>query len=405
MSAAALADAAVRRRILVVGSPPPAGRDLDLLARPEEEDALARALAGAGYLRRRSTWARFADATADVVDVIPAAEWGARDALFDDATPLEGFEHLAVAAPHHELLLAATRFLGPSGRLPAGRAERLAAGAARDPEAWRQARSHARAWDAEPALDRLEAFLRGEPRRDLRDSAKALSTRLRRPRGVVVALSGVDGSGKSTQARALADALHRLGHDVVIQWAPLAGDPWLDALARPVKRVLGLVPALRPAPQEATGPRGIVPNPGSELRQRSPAVTWAWATLVALANGVEHARRAAPSLAGRVVIFDRYELDSRVRLRLFYGEERPLRLQRRIIRALSPRPAAAFLLAVDAAVSLSRKDDKWSPEELERQVRLYHEECAALGVTELDGTRPAGELAAEIAERVWRALP
>jgi thymidylate kinase len=404
VSAAALADAAVRQRVVVVGAPPPAGRDLDLLVRPAEEEAVARALEGAGYLRRASTWARFAHATADVVDVIPADEWGAGDALFEEATPLEGFAHLVIPAPHHQLLIAATRFLSPSGRLPAGRAGRLAAGPARDPEAWRRARSQARAWQAETALDRLEAFLRDKPRRDLRDSAAALPTRLRRP-GAVVALSGIDGAGKSTQARALADALHRLGHDTVIQWAPLAGDPWLDALARPVKRGLALIPALRPARQETTRPRGIVPNPGSELRRRSPAIAWAWATLVALANGVEHARRSAPRLNGQIVIFDRYELDSRVRLRLFYGEDQPLRLQRRIIRALSPRPAAAFLLAIDAGVSLGRKDDKWSPEELKRQARLYHEEHVALGVLELDGTRPAEELAAEIAERVWRALP
>jgi thymidylate kinase len=401
VSAAAVADAAARRRVLVVGSPPPRGRDLDLLVRPQEEDAVARALAAAGYRRRGSTWARFADGTADVVDLIPAAEWGAGDAVFAEATPLAGFARLAVPAPHHELVIAATRFLGPSGRLPAGRARRLQAGPARDPEAWRRARAQGPG----PALDRLEACLRDRPRRDLRDTAGALARRLRRPGGAVVALSGLDGSGKSTQARALADALHRLGYEPVIQWAPLAGDPWLDALARPVKRVLGVVPELRPPPDDVAGPRGIVPNPGSELRRRSRVVAWAWVTLVALGNGGEHARRAAPRLAGRVVVFDRYELDSRVRLRLFYGDDRPLRLQRTIIRALSPRPAAAFLLAIDARVSQARKDDKWSAEELERQARLYREERAALGVAELDGTRPADELAAEIAERVWQVLP
>ncbi len=217
MTAAAIADAAARRRVLVVGSPPPGGRDLDLLVRPEEEAAIAAALEARGFLRRGTTWARFDGGTADVVDLIPAAEWGRGDVLFDEGVPLDGHERLVVPAPHHDLLLAATRFLRPSGRLKEGRTRRLAAGPARDPRARWRARAEAPAWDAEVALERLEALLDGVPRRDVRGTLRALPDVVRRRRGVLVRLSGPDPSATRAQAEALAEALDRLGYAAVIE--------------------------------------------------------------------------------------------------------------------------------------------------------------------------------------------
>ena len=45
-------DRLVGAPVLVFGSPPPGGRDLDLLARPDEERVLAEWLAGQGFLER-----------------------------------------------------------------------------------------------------------------------------------------------------------------------------------------------------------------------------------------------------------------------------------------------------------------------------------------------------------------
>jgi thymidylate kinase len=134
-------------------------------------------------------------------------------------------------------------------------------------------------------------------------------------------------------------------------------------------------------------------------------VSTAWVTLVALAYACSHGRRVARHLAaGRIVIFDRYVLDSFVRLRFFYGHRSRFRVQRLLIAALSPRPRAAFYLEVDQATSLARKADKWSASELETQAQLYREESERLGVLALDGPRAADDLAAEIAAEVWRRV-
>ena len=42
-------------------------------------------------------------------------------------------------------------------------------------------------------------------------------------RGVLLALEGVDGSGKTTQAGLLAAALRERGHEVVLTWEPTDG--------------------------------------------------------------------------------------------------------------------------------------------------------------------------------------
>lgn len=409
MALSTLVDRSVRDAVLVFGSPPPGGRDLDLLVRPAEERALAGALAEAGLARRGGEWVRFADCTAEAVELVPAADWGLPAGELEDllnrARALAGFEHLVEPAPDHQLLILARRVVGRPPRLGAGRRARVQRAVAEDPHAWERARARAAAWGAEEDLRRLREALAG--RRTPGEALAAGPRRVRRrltPR--VVALSGIDGSGKSTQARALAATLERLGHPTAVQWAPLAGEAWLDRVARPVKRAAALVPALRPSAQAVSAPAGgLVPNPGRVLRGRSGVVSFGWSTLVALANGWTLGRAVVRhTLAGRVVVCDRYHLDSVVRMRFYYGPEASYAMQRRLIRLLSPPPRWAFFLDVDPATALARKEDAWSLEELGRQASYYREEHVRLRARRLDGEHDAERLCARIAEEVWRGL-
>ena len=62
------------------------------------------------------------------------------------------------------------------------------------------------------------------------------------------------------------------------------------------------------------------------------------------------------------------------------------------------------LHALDPEASLSRKDDRWSRDDLVTQARLYDEEWARQGAVRLEARRDPEDLAAEVAEAVWRAL-
>src|SRR5215213_8270975 len=115
MQAARLVDAAVRERVLVLGPFPPEGRDLDLVARRSTRDEVVAALASDGFLPRGARlspprrwveqWVKFSGGTAFAVDVHAAERWGVPvaeiAALFEDAAPVAGMDHLVVCAPHH----------------------------------------------------------------------------------------------------------------------------------------------------------------------------------------------------------------------------------------------------------------------------------------------------------------
>ena len=106
-------DRAANGRVLVFGSLPPEGRDLDLLVRPAEESAIAAALNEAGFLNRDVQWVRFRGCEVDAVDLSPAASWALSNeeiaALFAEARPLDGTTHLAEPSAHHTLLILARK--------------------------------------------------------------------------------------------------------------------------------------------------------------------------------------------------------------------------------------------------------------------------------------------------------
>ena len=130
-----------------------------------------------------------------------------------------------------------------------------------------------------------------------------------------------------------------------------------------------------------------------------------WTTVIALAHASAQRRETRPRLRrGEVVLCDRYTLDFAAHLRFRYGEQRPFRLQTRLVERLSPRPVRAYFLDVPAESAYARKAEQYSLDDLTRQARLYRDEAERLGVRTLDGERPREELCAEIAEDVWRAL-
>jgi len=384
-------DEAAGERVVVFGSLPPEGRDLDLLVRPAAERAIAAELERRGVVRNGSRWALFADGTAYAVELVPAASWGLPapelERLFADARGLEGRTSLAEPSPPDVLLIAARK---TGGRVDAKARAKIDRALADDPDAWAKAASRAEAWGAARSLASLQHGGRG--RRSLRGALA------RARRGRVVSLSGLDGSGKSSQAEALRSALEQLGYGAAVEWTPFASTRWIRALSDPLKRRIR-----RGRPADAP-PVSFVARPG-EARAGSSLVTNAWATVMAVANGLAQQRVSLPHrLRGRVVIFDRYTLDSAVHLRYLYGEARSFGLQNFLIRALSPRPVRSFFLEVEPETVVARKPIQYDLEHVRKQARLYADEHERRGARRLDGERSPDDLAAEIAADVWRAL-
>jgi dTMP kinase len=196
-----------------------------------------------------------------------------------------------------------------------------------------------------------------------------------------ITFEGLDGSGKSTQAELLAEAIRGAGRDVVT-----TREPGGTELGEHVRRLL-------------LSGNGISP--------------WAEAALFAAARAELVERVIEPALArGAVVICDRY-LDSSL---AYQGVARGLGVERVLalnLPAIHDRiPDRTFLLELDAgkaAARMSKNRDRIEQEDegFREQVAVAYRQLADTfpeRIEAVDASRPAAEIAKEIFGRIRDSL-
>ena len=191
-----------------------------------------------------------------------------------------------------------------------------------------------------------------------------------------VTFEGIDGSGKSTQAQLLADALRGEGHEVVLTREP-GGTELGDRI------------------------RDLVLH-GPEM---SP---WAEAALFAAARAQLVEEVIAPALAaGKHVVADRY-IDSSLAYQGIargLGVERVLELNLKTARGLLPDRTFLVLIDPDEALRRGGRADRIEGEtqEFHAAVDDAYRELARMfpnRIETFDGTRPAPQLAESIRDRL-----
>ncbi|MHA6346720.1 dTMP kinase [Roseivivax sp. CAU 1761] len=203
-------------------------------------------------------------------------------------------------------------------------------------------------------------------------------------RGLFISFEGIDGSGKSTQARRLAESLRAAGRDVVLTREP-GGSPGAEEI-----RALLL-----------TG------DP-----ERWSAETELLLFTAARRDHVERTIRPALA-AGRVVICDRFADSTRA----YQGATRgDLRARVDALHALmiGLEPDLTFVIDMDPARALGRAEARAGGEarfesfglEMQQVLRRAFLDMAASAprFQVVDGDRPADAVAADLAERAAAAL-
>lgn len=407
LDVASIIEATAARPVLVVGSLPPLGRDWDLLVHDSDRAAIEAQLAATGFVPAQRRWVRPSKNTPDVVELLGRAEWRLPEPeverLLADAVPLDGHVRLCVPAPADRLLILARKLPRTPGFLEPKHRARIRATLAEDPAAFAQAREQAPAWQLKRDLRRLEARYARGPR------TRRPYSYLRRPRqGAIIAFSGLDGVGKSTQAQALNASLAALGYESEVIWAPIGQSACLRRCASAVKHAVSHLPV---GPLAGVRGEAVESHLLSRTEPGTPAfgpsrklASGVWSTVTTLANALV-LRRAAHGTRtrGRIAIYDRYVLDTVVDLRFRYAPEARLRFQETLVRALTPTPRRAYLLDAPPEVAHRRKPD-WSLDQTRLRAGLYRREHAALGVRRVDAGRPVEDLGREILQDVLQSL-
>ena len=197
-------------------------------------------------------------------------------------------------------------------------------------------------------------------------------------RGMLIALSGVDGSGKTTYAHALMEALRGCGLDAHYIWTRVGSQKGFQALAKWLTR--------RSARSSNSGD-----HPGASERfqktkglfsNRWRYIAWKTVNMVDLCVFYNLTLRVK-LLRRQVVVCDRFIPDMFVDLHV-YGRGRPGQICLKLLSWFLPRPAVSILLTAPEDLALRRSSDPECMDSLHAQTHLYGQIQERLKLTVVD---------------------
>jgi glycosyltransferase involved in cell wall biosynthesis/thymidylate kinase len=218
-----------------------------------------------------------------------------------------------------------------------------------------------------------------------------------RRRGRLIAISGIDGAGKSTQAERLRIRLAEQGLAATSMWCR-----WDPLLSKPAVRLLGFLSRRPGRARSGAGPETPSSDARGERRRelrgrllKVPGIRSAWTAMLVVDYGLRVAPRVRAALRRHdVVIVDRYWYD--VMVDLSAGGD--LRSPPPLLRRLFPCPDALVVLDLPEADALRRKPDSPDVRHLELRRTLFRQVAQNEQGVMLDALAPVDALESSIAD-------
>lgn len=213
-------------------------------------------------------------------------------------------------------------------------------------------------------------------------------------RGMLICLTGIDGSGKSTQAEKLVMRLRMAGYPARYVWAGRKSS-FTAPFVRLGKSHMHAPQRPSTASVEMNAPYRSYMRDMKHLFERRLARA-AWQRLTLAEHVLQIWKRASIPLArGEIVVCDRYLYDTLVSQAVLFGVtlDQFMVEPNDLVLRLVPRPAVGFWLDVPSDIALSRKADIYDREHLEARQPLYAYLSQKLSLHTLDATLEADVLA------------
>ncbi|MGQ9492132.1 MAG: nucleotidyltransferase family protein [Anaerolineae bacterium] len=208
-----------------------------------------------------------------------------------------------------------------------------------------------------------------------------LRLHIRSQPAMLVTFSGVDGCGKTTQAKALQSAFDTCHIQAKYVWNRGGSASWLRFFTRWAK--YGMQNTYREVAPSAEAKVRI-----RQQRFRSFWLRWGWAWLTTVELLLRYIRQVAlPLLGGQVVICDRYLYDTLADWAAYFDEPAvEKRWAARALCLLSPRPRIAYWIDVPSKVAQARATDKAPGEFISVQCAAYQRLAQLYELHRLEGS-------------------
>jgi len=197
-------------------------------------------------------------------------------------------------------------------------------------------------------------------------------------KGMLVAISGSDGSGKTAHARALVEVLQRCGLNTSYVWTRAGSQAGFWSLAkRLTKKSADSGKAEGGTPSAVRYERYT-----SLLRSRWRRILWKTVNIVDFCIFYNAVLRTK-LLKRQVLVCDRYLADIYVDLHVHHPEK-PQRIWLSLLRLFLPRPTLGILVTAPADVAVRRSAEPEPVDYIQRQVELFDEAQRFLKMSVVD---------------------